>query len=376
MAKKNVPPPSTEPSRAAPQMPGIFSMRVERDRTLRLRKPDRLSPWGNLLLRGGLVLTLMGIALAGHWFGRDALVDGVDGQISFIDVVYFTMVTITTVGYGDIAPVTENARLFDALVVTPIRLFIWLLFIGTAYNFVVRRSWEQWRMRSVQKELKDHFIIAGYGTTGTAAVHELMENGVKPKTILVIDPAEAALERALGIGCTTLQGDATRNATLQMANIGTAKSFVACGGRDDTTALLVMSARQLNEDIKISAIIKSEENEFLVKKAGAESVINPVALGGHLLARAATGSHVVDYVTDLIVASGRVQLVERPIAIGEAGQPLSSCQGGLAVRIVRGGKYYGFWEEEAKSLEEHDIVVEIVPTGNGDPERDRAATPI
>ncbi len=351
-------------------------MRVERDRSLRLRKPDRLSPWGNILLRGGVVVGLMAVALIGHWVGRADLVDNVDGNISFIDVVYFTMVTITTVGYGDIAPVTEGARLFDALVVTPIRLFIWLLFIGTAYNFVVRRSWEQWRMRSVQKELKDHFIIAGYGTTGSAAVHELMQNGIPAKSILVIDPSEAALERALGVGCTTLQGDATRNATLQMANIEYAKSFVACGGRDDTTALLVMSARQLNETIKISAIIKSEENEFLVKKAGAESVINPVALGGHLLARAATGSHVVDYVTDLIVASGRVQLVERPIAIGEAGQPLSSCQGGLAVRIVRGGKYYGFWEEEAKSLEEHDIIVEIVPTGNGSPERDTPAEAI
>ncbi|MBV7255556.1 NAD-binding protein [Pacificimonas sp. WHA3] len=342
----------------------MFSMKVERDRTLRLRKPDRLSPWGNLVFRGGLVAMLLGVALAGHWFGRDALVDTVDGDISFIDVIYFTMVTITTVGYGDIAPITEEARLFEAIVVTPIRLFIWLLFIGTAYNFVVRRSWEQWRMRSVQKELKDHFIIAGFGTTGGAAVHELMENGIEPGKILVIDPSEEVLERALSVGCITLMGDATRNATLQMANIEHARSFVAAGGRDDTSALIVMSARQMNETVKISAIIKSEENEFLVKKAGADTVINPVALGGHLLARAATGSHVVDYITDLVVASGRVQLIERRVEIGEVGGPLTSCKGGLAVRIVRGGKYYGFWEPEAQSVEEHDIVVEIVPTGN------------
>ncbi|MGB7405929.1 MAG: potassium channel family protein [Pacificimonas sp.] len=346
-------------------MPGFFSMRVERDRTLRLKKPDKLSPWGSLLLRGGIVVGLILIALIGHWYHRDDIVDGVDGVLSWSDIVYFTAVTITTVGYGDITPVSDGARLFDALVVTPIRLFIWLLFIGTAYNFVVRRSWEQWRMRSVQKTLQSHIIVAGYGTTGSSAVHELMENGVKASNILVIDPSADALERAIGVGCTTLEGDATRNATLQMANIERAASFIASGGRDDTTALLVMSARQLNEELTISAIIKSEENEFLVKKAGADTVINPIALGGHLLARAAMGSHVTDYIQDLVVASGRVQLIERTVEIGEVGGPLTSCKGGLAVRIIRGPRYIGFWEPEAQSIEEGDVIVEIVPTGNG-----------
>ena len=350
------------PARSRSASPGIFSMRADsQERALRLRRPDRLSPWGSLLLRAGLVIGLILVALFGHWFHREALSDGYDGEVSFIDIIYFTAVTITTVGYGDITPTSEGARLFDALVVTPIRLFIWMLFIGTAYTFVVRRSWEQWRMRNLQKKLSDHYIIAGYGTTGGAAVQELIQNGIEPSSILVVDPGEEALERALSRGCTTLQGDATRNATLQTANIDRACSFVACGGRDDTSALMVMSARQLNEDLSISAIIKSEENEFLVKKAGANTVINPVALGGHLLARAATGSHVVDYVQDLIVASGRVQLVERTAKIDEVGGPLAACKSGIGVRIVRNGRYIGFWEPEAESLEEGDVIVEIVP---------------
>lgn len=349
---------------------GMFTVRNDPDRHLRLRRPNRLSPWGNLLIRAALVVGLILVALFGHWYHREALSDGFDGHVSFVDIVYFTAVTITTVGYGDITPTSEAARLFDALVVTPIRLFIWILFIGTAYSFVVRRSWEQWRMRAVQKKLADHFIIAGYGTTGGAAVHELLQNGVKPSEILVIDPDERRLEDARAEGCTTLQGDATKNITLQMANIEKARSFIACGGRDDTSALLVMSARQLNEDLSIAAIIKSEENEFLVKKAGADTVINPVALGGHLLARAATGSHVVDYLQDLVVASGRVQLVERVVEIGEVGGPLTACKGGMAVRIVRDGTYYGFWEPEAQKIEEGDVIVEIVPV-NGVATRER-----
>ena len=334
-----------------------------------LRRPARLSPWGNLLVRALIVIGLILVALLGHWYHREALSDNFDGHVSLIDIVYFTAVTITTVGYGDIAPTSEGARLFDALVVTPIRLFIWILFIGTAYSFVVRRSWEKWRMRGVQKTLKDHIIIAGYGTTGSSAVHELIANGIKPHEVLVIDLSEERLEDARSEGCTTLLGDATRNATLETGNIDRARSFVACSGRDDTSALVVMSARQLSEGLPISAIIKSEENEFLVKKAGANLVINPVALGGHLLARAAIGSHVVDYLQDLVVASGRVQLIERKVSLEEAGRPLSECKGGIAVRIVRDGQYFGFWEPEAEQVMEGDTIVEIIPTHssyNGD----------
>lgn len=64
--------------------------------------------WLSLLWRVGLVIALIGIALAGHWFDRAGLRDNIDGHISFADVLYFTMITITTVGYGDIVPVTEG----------------------------------------------------------------------------------------------------------------------------------------------------------------------------------------------------------------------------------------------------------------------------
>ena len=91
---------------------------------LRLQRPDALGPGASLALRALLVFALIGIALAGHWFDREGLRDNVDNQVSFIDVVYFTTITVATVGYGDIVPVTDQARMFDTFVVTPIRLFI------------------------------------------------------------------------------------------------------------------------------------------------------------------------------------------------------------------------------------------------------------
>ena len=94
-----------------------------------------LSPEKTLLLRGCLVVVLLSVVIAIFWFDRDGLKDQIDGHVSFSDILYFGMITVTTVGYGDIVPVSDNARLIDAFAVTPIRIFIWFIFLGTAYEF-------------------------------------------------------------------------------------------------------------------------------------------------------------------------------------------------------------------------------------------------
>ena len=91
-----------------------------------------------------------------------------DGSVSFLDVIYFTMISATTTGYGDIVPVTDRTRMFDAIVVTPIRILFLLILAGSAYAFVARRSWERFIMKRIQRTLCDHIIIAGFGTKNTA----------------------------------------------------------------------------------------------------------------------------------------------------------------------------------------------------------------
>jgi voltage-gated potassium channel len=316
----------------------------------------------SLALRALLVLALIGVALAGHWFDREGLRDNADGKISFIDVVYFTAITVATVGYGDIVPVTDQARLFDTFVVTPIRLFIWLIFLGTAYDFIFKRLWDRWHMQKIQRELHGHCIVCGFGSSGEATVAELLRGGSDPLQIIVIDSSADRIEKAVAVGVTGLQGDATHNEVLSAARIETANSVLVCVGRDDTAALVVLSARTLSPKAHVSAIVKSEENEALVRQAGASVVVNPVDLGGHLLARATGSAHVVDYVTDLVTNSGRVCLKERAVTDAEVGRPLSGISSGLGVRIERAGIMIGFWEDAAKSLCAGDVIVEIVPT--------------
>jgi voltage-gated potassium channel len=101
----------------------------------KIRRTKRRAGWVSLLMRIALALALISVAILGHWLDRTGLRDNVDGEISLADILYFTMITVTTVGYGDIVPVTPQARMFDTTVLTPIRLFVWLIFLGTAYEF-------------------------------------------------------------------------------------------------------------------------------------------------------------------------------------------------------------------------------------------------
>jgi voltage-gated potassium channel len=309
-----------------------------------------------------LVLGLLGLALAVHWFERDGLKDNLDGQVSFTDVIYFTMISITTTGYGDIVPVSDAARMFDAIVVTPIRIFFVLIFIGTAYTFVLRRSWERWRMERLKQTLTDHVVVAGFGITGAEAVDELLARGTSAQEIVVIDPSEESLARAESLGCTVVNADATRDKTLEAVRIEAARAMIVSAGRDDTAILICLTARHLAPSLKISVAVRNEDNELLARQAGATTVINPVSFAGLLLAGSTQGAHISDYIADLASSHGRVRLAERDVREEECGRSLADAASGLGLRIYRDGKPYGFWEPEARSLRPGDCIVEILPT--------------
>jgi voltage-gated potassium channel len=327
-----------------------------------LKRKSTLPVWLSIGWRVLAIVGLLALAIGVHWFDREGLRDNYDGHISFADIVYFTMISITTTGYGDIAPVTERARLFDALVVTPIRVFAVLLFIGTAYNFVLKRTWDRWRMALIQRNLNGHIIVAGFGTTGSEAVDELIARGTDPGDIVVIDGNQQALERARDCGCIILQGDATRDATLEDVRITRAQSMIVSAGRDDTSVLITLTARHLAPDLKISTVVKAEDNELPARAAGATTVINPVSFAGLLLASSCKNQHVADYMMDLASIEGPVALAERQVKPEEIGQPLAATSSGIGLRLYRGGQPFGFFTDEAKALQAGDTIVEVVRT--------------
>jgi voltage-gated potassium channel len=326
-----------------------------------LRRRSALPMWADLAWRVVLILALVAAVLIVHWIERDGLKDNLDGHISFIDVLYFTTVTVTTVGYGDIVPVSDATRLFETFFVTPIRIFVWLVFLGTAYHFVFRNVWHRWRMSRIQKSLTGHVVVAGFGTSGAEAVRELIARDIDPARIVVIERSEEALQLAEAQGCNVLKGDATRDQTLTDVRIAQACAIIVSAGRDDTSILITLTARHLAPGVPISVVVRASDNEDLARQAGATTVINPASFAGLLLAGSCQGEHLADYMADLAATGGRVKLHERPVTPAEVGKPLSAIEPGLALRIYRDGRPIGYWEEGARALQPGDVLIEIVP---------------
>ncbi|RMH31525.1 MAG: hypothetical protein D6690_16025, partial [Nitrospirae bacterium] len=283
--------------------------------------PADLTPGRALLLRAGFVGGLLILLVGMLWVDREGLKDQADGSISFTDVVYFTMVTITTVGYGDIVPVTTRARLLDALVITPVRIFIWVIFLGTAYQLALRQFSEVFRMAKLQTSLDQHVIVCGFGHTGHSAVKELLARGVHPDHILVIDPLDDRVRAAVELGVAALRGDATQEALLKdAAFIQAAKSVIITAGRDDTNALILLTVRHVNPQCRVIVSAKEEENIKLFKQGGANMIIAPSTYGGYMLAAAVEHHHLADYLEDLLTAGGKANIVEEYIRDDDIGK--------------------------------------------------------
>ncbi|MBD3730417.1 MAG: potassium channel family protein, partial [Sphingomonadales bacterium] len=271
-----------------------------------LRRAVKVPVWADLGIRLGLALALVMLVVLIHYWDRDGLIDNHDGHVSFLDVVYFTMISITTTGFGDIAPISDRARMIEAVIVTPIRIAVIFIFVGTAYNFIIKRSWEKFRMARIQQQLSGHVVVLGFGISGSEAVAELIERGTDPSDIVVIDPSEERVALAEQMGCNVMVGDATRDDTLVAVRIAQACSVLVSAGRDDSSILIVLTVRHLAPSVPISVVVRAGDNELLARQAGADNVINPVRFTGLLLAGSAQGTHVSDYMSDLASVGGRV----------------------------------------------------------------------
>lgn len=325
-----------------------------------LRRRSSISDWTNFWIRMGLLFGLLVFIVTVHWVERDSLKDSFDGHVSFSDVIYFTMISATTTGYGDIVPVTERARLFDALVVTPIRIFFILILAGTAYTFIIKKTWNQWVMQMIQKNLRDHVILAGFGVSNSKALEELLARDFDPKRIVVIDPDEQSLSRASKCGVAVLQGDASRDETLRAAHVERASALLVSAGRDDSAILIVLTARKLAPNAKISVTMRNVENEDIARRAGADTVVNPVSFAGLLLASSLQGPHRADYLADLASTEGRVILRERVVEPHEVGKTAAEICTGQPVRLIRDERPHSPRDPAFAKLAPGDRILEIV----------------
>ncbi|WJF91552.1 potassium channel family protein [Paraburkholderia bonniea] len=317
------------------------------------------SPQRTLLHRVYLVAGLCVLAFSVLYLDRDGLRDANREVLGIIDLMYFTMVTVATVGYGDIVPVTARARLIDAFFIVPIRIVIWFVFLGTAYQFVIQRVIEEFRMKRLQKQLHDHIVVCGYGLSGSVAVRELLESGFAPDAIIVIDPQQAVLEAATGLGVAGLLGDPAREDLLQQAQVRKAKAVIISVTDDATAILLTLTVRSIAPDTKIVVRIQEQTYQRQLRQAGANVIVSSTKIGGLLLADAVESDYIVPFINDLLSTRGRVTLLERLAEPHEVGCWSNAVPCAVVVGLVRDGNVLSFYEDPPCLIQAGDVLMVI-----------------
>ena len=299
---------------------------------------ERRATLKTVLIRFGALLLIIAAISTIVYLDRDAYEDKKDGDISPLDSVYFTVVSITTTGYGDIVPMEQDARIIDTVFITIGRAALWFVIVGTAYQFIFERYREAITMNSMRRTLNDHVIICGYGLTGRTAAMELIAKGRKKRYIVVVSRDQEESRRAAEDGFVSLSGDPSKEDTLDGALIKKASSVIITTGRDDTNVLISLTARDLNPDVKIISQVTDLENRKLLLKSGVDVIIAPQVTGGNLMATATSNPNVVHLLEDVMTASKGYYLDERSPKEGEVGRRVGDLKYTTVLGVARGGK--------------------------------------
>ncbi|HEX8833753.1 MAG TPA: potassium channel family protein [Abditibacteriaceae bacterium] len=333
-----------------------------------LRLPEK-SPLPGLFRRIGAAVGAIVIVSIMLYFGRDGLRDNMhpDREMGFVDVLYFTIISLTTVGYGDIVPVTPGARFFNSVFLTPVRIFVWVTFLGTTYEIFVQRFREGRLMAQLREKLKNHTVVCGFGVKGQAIVDELLAHGHPREQIVVIEPDELAVQNAASLGYVALKGDASSEQMLRAANIEDADHILVAPHRDDECVLICLTARQLNEKVRIIASVREEENIKLLYRAGADVVVAPSVAGGRMMSAAVRQKAVVPFLQDLLVFGQGLDAVECTVLPNEVGQSpcsLERLRDTLILGVQRGEQAFRFHQLRELHLQEGDVIVYLTSENN------------
>jgi voltage-gated potassium channel len=320
----------------------------------------RRHPLRTIGARLAVALGLVVLVALLAYIGRDGYLDPEDDTISLLDAFYYSTVTITTTGYGDIRPVTDGARLITTVIVTPARVLFLILLVGTTLEVLTERTRDAYRLSRWRKTLKDHVIICGFGTKGRAAAATLMGHGYRPEQLVVVDESQSARSKATSMGLSAVAGSATTQHALHDAGIAEAASVVVAVDRDDAAVLATLTARELNPGATVVAAVREDENAHLLHESGANSVITSSSSAGRLLGLATTTPDVAQVIEDLLSVGAGLDIVQRPVTEAEVG-PLEELRSrNPVVAVARGGRLLRFDDPDAAQLAPGDALVEVV----------------
>ena len=163
----------------------------------RIRLPrGRSSPLRSLLLRLAAATAVLLVMFLIVVFDRGGYTDNADGQVSVLDALYYTTVSISTTGYGDVVPVSTAARLITSLVITPLRVIFLGILVASAFEVLTQRTRDDFRVHRWKERTRMHTVVIGYGTKGRAAIATLVASGTPQDQFIVVDKHNDQIGRA------------------------------------------------------------------------------------------------------------------------------------------------------------------------------------
>lgn len=261
--------------------------------SIRLR--DRLLPPVMVVA----LITLVG-TVGYYWLGQRQ-------GASVLDALYMTIITITTIGYGEVIRLDDIGRIFTMIIgITGIGSLFYSLTVMMDYLVMIRLA-DPFGTRKMQRQidqLANHIVIAGLGRVGRQAALELLESNVP---FVIVDPRGEAQSYAAQHGYLMVQGDASDDLVLDQVGIRRARGLIVTSGDDASNLYIVLSARVLNPELFIVSRAVDESSVPKLTRAGANRAISPYAIGGRRLAHLILSPTVVDFF-DTVISRGDERL--------------------------------------------------------------------
>lgn len=245
---------------------------------------------------------------------------------NILDSFYMTLITVTTIGYGEIHQLSMYGRMFTSVVIVT-GVGVMGYFLGTFTQYIVegeiRRTFGLRKMKKDIKNLTNHYIVCGYGKVGRQVCEELRSRGIET---IVIESDPSMAEHALLDGFYAINDDAAADDALNKARILYAKGLVGAVGSDADNVFITLTAKEMNPNIFVVVRAESPSSQKKLRRSGANRVISPDLIGGKKMALAAIRPNIVEFM-DIITPDEKTNFTIEEIIVGE-----SSPIAGLTIR--------------------------------------------
>lgn len=211
------------------------------------------------------------------------------------DAFYMTLITVSTVGYAEIHPLSHAARIFNSFLIF-FGVTTMFFAIGAMTQSIIELELGEYfgkrRTRRMIEKLDKHFIICGYGRVGRNAALELQRSDVP---FVIVDIKPERVEKAMLSGMLAVAADSTRDETLRSVRVARARGLVSALATDADNLFVILSAKNLNPELYVATRAGEEEAEEKLRRAGADAVFAPYTTAGHRLAQAVLRPHVFQF---------------------------------------------------------------------------------